>query len=620
MKKSVFFASSVLIFLVLISSFVSADEEKITSVKDGIIKINGIDYNVKTGSKFIINNDELTVGTSFVAGKDGGIYRIKGTDIKLPENSKILFESDRVVIELPDGSKLDTLKIMNKEQALGSKFVFKSSEKEFNLPSGDLFTGKTLTFEIDKNGKNSLYFFDKEARLDGLKVSNPESYRVDLDLRGQISKSYIGNYISIDSKNSKLVIGKNNPGAGVVVEKIGENIIYQAGKDADKRDKAGSGTIAVDTKEKTKVETYGDFKIKNGELVFRTGIDAKGVKNIFIPNNINKNGKESSYMEIISYDENGNSLAKNQKIIINNENGFKVYDTNSKPEQSSIETGTSSGEKPRVTFNEIEAPTKTSLNPETANIVNSPITGKIDFSKLDVKTFGGTGPYSSALQDLKEHNGGVFDSSEDGPSGDLGHGTTHGLNEYVREKIATKIPMETYSDGFTRMGGYNGFYLLNGEYVVLKEPNIKLDRVVENMPSQLKTGGFADDYTNSAFKTWNNQPLYIFDELTAYANGGVVSAQTGRKQSVNIQEFMASSLALGKTIQQSDSNYWNSNDGEKFKVFLAYSLERSMSAEIQQTRNQQGSIQKFNSIINDDLKRFAIDTYGAEWTQRVLGF
>jgi len=603
MKRSVFFIVAalmlMLLVLVLIGFVISQDLGigKTVVDKDGIVTINGNDYNVKSGSKLIVGSEGLGEGTSFIAAGNGGDYMLKGINIKLPENTEVLFKDNKVIIKLPENSQLDTLNLIDKGKATGTKFEFADGEKGFKLPSGDLFTGKTLTYEVDENGKGNFYFSDKDADLGGLKIRNPKEDKINLDFKGEISKEYAENYISLDTKNSKLVIGKNNPGAGIEVEKIGKKVIYQAGKDADARDKAGAGTIVINDKEKTIVQTYGDFKIYNGGIGLRTGINSNGEKTILAPPNLDKS-KESIPMEIINYDSEGKVLGKEpKKIIINDKNELS---TSVLRDVSNLDSET--GQVTRITFG------NPGIGPEVRSGVSQRQTdssqSQTDSNKLKIQTFGNTGPYTSALQDIKEHQGQIPFTSDD----DLGHETTHGINAYLREK-----------NGGT--GNVNAFYLLNGNYVVLKEPDVRMSDITDYIPSQLRGTSSYNLYMIQQQSSWNNEPLYIFDELTSYTNGAIVSSQINERGSSNVPEFMAYSLALGKTIEQRDPNYWNSPNGEQFKQFLGYSLQRAINAETSQSNgNREAVIQKFNGMTNQDLQDFARKTYGADWTRTNLGF
>ncbi len=207
------------------------------------------------------------------------------------------------------------------------------------------------------------------------------------------------------------------------------------------------------------------------------------------------------------------------------------------------------------------------------------------------------------MQDIIAHQGQIrYDSSDD-----LGHETVHGINAAIRGK-------------YGGTGNVNGFYLLEGKAVVLKEPNVKMSDVAGYIPSQLKGTSSYNLYIRDGQQYWQNEPLYIMDELTAYTNGGMVSVETGRRRSMNIPDFMTYSIALGRTVEQRDKTYWRSPHGEKFRNFLGYSLERSMDVHVKQTGDRGRALKTFNGMMDSGTRDFTKKTFGSEWTQRVLGF
>ena len=214
----------------------------------------------------------------------------------------------------------------------------------------------------------------------------------------------------------------------------------------------------------------------------------------------------------------------------------------------------------------------------------------------------------SSLQDVRytKERYGLGSTYEDYDSVTTVHETTHGINSAIRNK-------------YGGTGNVNAFYLLNGEYVVLKEPGIKLSDVRDYVPENMKGNSFYNLYLVSQAKDWNNEPLYVLDELTAYTNGGIASLEMNKRESMNIPEAMVSSMALGNAIKNRDRNYWNSVRGEEFKEFLAFSLERSMDVHIRQTGNRGQALKTFESLTDSRTRQFARDTFGESWAQEYLG-
>ena len=111
------------------------------------------------------------------------------------------------------------------------------------------------------------------------------------------------------------------------------------------------------------------------------------------------------------------------------------------------------------------------------------------------------------------------------------HETTHGINANVRNSnlVSGKV--------------FNAFYVLEGKALLLEEPKLKIQDAAPNVPSSLRGDIYklymVDQatnaieslvnaccnmcslaYANDAEATgWNDRPLYLFDEWSAYQNG-----------------------------------------------------------------------------------------------------
>lgn len=84
------------------------------------------------------------------------------------------------------------------------------------------------------------------------------------------------------------------------------------------------------------------------------------------------------------------------------------------------------------------------------------------------------------------------------------HEGTHGINSIIRNKV-----------------GYdsNGAYLLNNQAFHHKEPQgLRLRDVAKAVPEELKGSGF-QLYLVKQRRYWDDHPLYVIDELSAYHNG-----------------------------------------------------------------------------------------------------
>ena len=91
-----------------------------------------------------------------------------------------------------------------------------------------------------------------------------------------------------------------------------------------------------------------------------------------------------------------------------------------------------------------------------------------------------------------------------------------------------------------------------------------------------------------------------------------------------VSHYMGTSLALGYTVKTQDSSYWNSANGEQFRNFLGYSLERSADVHVKQVVRRGGTresaLRSFYGMTDENSRNFAIQTYGRTWTKEHLGF
>jgi len=88
------------------------------------------------------------------------------------------------------------------------------------------------------------------------------------------------------------------------------------------------------------------------------------------------------------------------------------------------------------------------------------------------------------------------------------HETTHGLNSQLRNR---------------RSGPrINAFYIYDGRAILATEPEFLLQDVADQVPAILR-GRLYNLYLVSQASSWNDRPLYLFDEWCAYQNGSLLA-------------------------------------------------------------------------------------------------
>jgi hypothetical protein len=90
------------------------------------------------------------------------------------------------------------------------------------------------------------------------------------------------------------------------------------------------------------------------------------------------------------------------------------------------------------------------------------------------------------------------------------HEVTHGVNADIRnaQPAGSKV---------------NGFYLLRNQALVVPEPNFDKNQVAQFIPVALRGDRF-NTYV-AGMREWDDRPLYLWDEYTAYTNGAFCAAE-----------------------------------------------------------------------------------------------
>jgi hypothetical protein len=137
------------------------------------------------------------------------------------------------------------------------------------------------------------------------------------------------------------------------------------------------------------------------------------------------------------------------------------------------------------------------------------------------------------------------------------HECTHGVNAEIRNKSGSPIGYYQGQPTFVQeiaqspqAAHVNAFYVGGNRCVVIPEPGIRKSNAASYVPSSLRGARFSQYVTGQT--AWENSPLYIFDEWTAYVNGawaayGLIKAgefdETGRIIDGHI-EFISYALGI----------------------------------------------------------------------------
>lgn len=248
-------------------------------------------------------------------------------------------------------------------------------------------------------------------------------------------------------------------------------------------------------------------------------------------------------------------------------------------------------------------------------------------SALTIATFAAlnndtTAPAGTILQDIVNHiPTGEIATYKDSNMMTWGHETSHGIHAYIRNHLnPDKTPT-------------NGFYLLKGQYALVKGPGMSKSAVAAYIPSNLR--GSRYDLYIAGQKEWDDTPLYIFDEWNAYINGGAVAVELatkglwteGNMDSVRgIIEFNVYALATAMAVKTGDPTYYK--DYRQFREFVAYNIRRGMLTYNEGVKmpffagfeQEQYMAALRTSPEAEALRTFAKEFLGADYCKEVLGF
>jgi hypothetical protein len=160
------------------------------------------------------------------------------------------------------------------------------------------------------------------------------------------------------------------------------------------------------------------------------------------------------------------------------------------------------------------------------------------------------------------------------------HETVHGLNSRLRGQVGP---------------GVSPFYIGNGRYWIVANPKTTLTRVSQQIDPKWRRHIY-DLYFRQQLPSWNDTPLYVLDEWTAYLSGAEVSRELWGYDATNTPDdryapadILSAQLmyryaeALVEAIKIDDPNY---KDMENLTSFVNYNKQRTISLVKQRVPNK----------------------------------
>lgn len=203
------------------------------------------------------------------------------------------------------------------------------------------------------------------------------------------------------------------------------------------------------------------------------------------------------------------------------------------------------------------------------------------------------------------------------------HETTHGINSVIRNKYNSgKIKITKTATEYRNVvggGRVNAFYVLNDKAVVVEEPDLKISQIAPLIPSSLR-GRSYNLYLIQQTRDWNDFPLYIFDEWSAYTNGAACHIDlkiNDRSDTIlSMFNFNVYSICVAMGVEKYDSDY----DDKQFKNYLMWSLERSYEY-LNQDELSLNYLEKIKTCEDGkEFRSFCKRYFGEAWVKKVLQF
>lgn len=183
------------------------------------------------------------------------------------------------------------------------------------------------------------------------------------------------------------------------------------------------------------------------------------------------------------------------------------------------------------------------------------------------------------------------------------HESVHGVNNAIRNKYGWK---------------YNAFYVLNNKAILVLEPPTTIQKVANIIPKSWQ-GKVWQTYLVNQLGDWNDQPLYLGDEWTAYINGTLCGHELGiggSRYASSMEsscEFIGYLIGLAYIIKKECPTY----DDKQFRAWFMYNAERIMNLYKNEASERLELLR--NSSDSMELRKFAYDYFGSKWCQTVLG-
>ena len=185
------------------------------------------------------------------------------------------------------------------------------------------------------------------------------------------------------------------------------------------------------------------------------------------------------------------------------------------------------------------------------------------------------------------------------------HETTHGINRRLRNEHRQSAKI-------------NALYCLNNRACIIEEPPLTISQVAETIPVELRENLF-HLYMVQQAHSWNNTPLYIFDEWVAYTNGAAVRYNLNLKERLGTVKAMLefNNYALALAIMTDNSQLKNFVEWHLLRVADLYLCNLKLGNIDAVAHNLEKTIEyNKGSEFGEKVRKYL----GPEFTKKILGY
>jgi hypothetical protein len=652
-------------------------------IKSSNIEIDGKIYSnlLPTGEgEGYITLDEKgkIVGTKFKVGETSS-YQIGGYDIPLPKNSELYLYNHKQIPGIKSGSGTEedepwliadikipqgtTIKEFPEKKQEGRPISFKYYSAKDETLSLE-YQGNKIEIKPDSLHENPTFHFNQEyednrpflvwgeIKLNDFQIGKLEPKQsLYLFFDGKEHETDIP-YISIN--NNQMIVSSIKSGG---YEEDSPDIIYKKDNAKTIIQALDGGQLKITTTEnRLDITTNGGYKIFNGKLVEKNGKIGKLSESSY---DLIQPTEKTIPLHIVSikeddtpmlgetfYDDNGNYFIgyKEADGIYKKANG-DIY-----VEHNQVKTSFQNlNQEQKTKFSDLSKSEKLQILRNTANGGSLAETlNKINIINVPNLETHSSQKYSNIVNSFER-------------KGDVAYEVHEGVHFYVNAPLST-------GDWSPSTGGQRAFWLGEGEYTLVDKTGLIKGKIIRMqsrtdpsesdifpgtgmtnyIPLEMVDESTTSNYFSSRFSNRDvihtNEDSSTFQaETRALFNRQIISEDIGSLDAVI--EFMIYDGSEGVYVLDKKPDYFETSKGGQLQALIKTQTENSMKLFNEAKMNprlssnyitQNSHMDKWGPTVgtNDklillrtststkatNLRKFYIDNYGSDWTQKTLGF